>query len=952
MGDPYSSPVDVPARETGRRPAVGSRGGLLGCWDMACDLASEIGIGMPEVQWMPSSPTAGWVINKLSHLAHQLPHWPMLVHLAFAIVMIWLAGFYRFNLPFVATWAIIYLWRVDRCQRARAAAKVRAEERRRFYQKMPMEESETVVWLNVLMSRIWPMFLRDLVQDAVLPVMPFFLERFKPWTLRKAVLKSLKLGSSPPVVLQMRVFEEPNEDDHAVVEMVVEFLAADDMVAELQARVRKRVGLGVWATAYASDLHLEGKVLVGLKFLPGFPFIERMRVCFVERPNLDVSVKPLVNAGVDVTEIPGISTYVDSIIDTLFSQALVKPNMVVVDVKKLLARKFGNLFPELQPLSDDLGIRLEQAEPVAFAIVEVLKAESLTPADSNGLSDVFVKGAVGTARFETSVKKKTTDPEWLEEFRVPIFSWKTPNRLIFRVRDKELLRSSKSLGYAAVDLSELRDGLRHDMWLTLKNVNRGRLLVAITIQDHLGKPERPPSEESEESSDEAMEESGTYVKERESSWDNDKGCKQEKVEGDAVGSLWEGIDIGIGDQNLVRVEHPGRAPPAREYEARVWQGRDKEGKEAKAIETEERSDELALAESLEEEDQKHGLHRDKLKTKLKGVFNKLTGKGGKKEWDRKSPVTYMGPNIEHMRDSSDSREGTDDAFNEDSFISMGVLERDSENWDSVKSEVQAGVTDHDDTRSDAAKGKKSGYRKGKMKSMMKGLLKDVKAGVSQAVILNSRSKTSTDAEQRHGNRDDRRANITTTGDKDGPFLKPSPCMKDAHSFQHPFGRHTGSSPSSYPPPPRPSPIEGNLVNPAVMNKAYPDENAVMNKVYPDENMSVSAVDLIGRFDSVGVTAGQGTTVRERKTTGVSPSGTRGTSWEPLSVSPGKEMKAREGDSGTRDAGPPGASSSWDRLVEAEVDRLSLASEGEASDSRPVVPKIIKVSGHMEEKGDQ
>jgi len=53
-------------------------------------------------------------------------------------------------------------------------------------------------------------------------------------------------------------------------------------------------------------------VLVGVKFLRSWPFISRLRVCFAEPPYFQVTVKPIFNHGLDVTEVPGIAGWLVS----------------------------------------------------------------------------------------------------------------------------------------------------------------------------------------------------------------------------------------------------------------------------------------------------------------------------------------------------------------------------------------------------------------------------------------------------------------------------------------------------------------------------------------------------------------------------------------------------------------------------------------------------------------
>lgn len=52
---------------------------------------------------------------------------------------------------------------------------------------------------------------------------------------------------------------------------------------------------------------------MGIKFLPKWPFLGRLRVCFVEPPYFQMTVKPIFSRGLDVTEVPGIAGWLVSI---------------------------------------------------------------------------------------------------------------------------------------------------------------------------------------------------------------------------------------------------------------------------------------------------------------------------------------------------------------------------------------------------------------------------------------------------------------------------------------------------------------------------------------------------------------------------------------------------------------------------------------------------------------
>ncbi|CAN4104321.1 unnamed protein product [Withania somnifera] len=350
--------------------------------------------------------------------------------------------------------------------------KLQFEEKRQSSQRRVLSDSESVRWLNYAIEKIWPLCMEDIVsQKILLSIIPWFLQKYKPWTAKEAVVQHLYLGRTPPMFTEMRVLRESTGDDHLVLELGMNFRAADDMSAILAVKLRKRLGFGMWAKLHLLGMHVEGKVLVGVKFLRKWPFLGRLRVCFVEPPYFQMTVKPIFTHGLDVTELPGIAGWMDKLLAVAFEQTLVEPNMLVVDVEK---------FVSLQP---EDWFSVDSKEPIAFVILEVLEAADMKPSDLNGLADPYVKGNLGPYRFRTKIKKKTLTPQWHEEFKIPVCTWEPPNNMLnFDVRDKDHFIDD-TLGDCSISICNFRDGQRHDMWLSLQKIKVGRLHVAITVVD-------------------------------------------------------------------------------------------------------------------------------------------------------------------------------------------------------------------------------------------------------------------------------------------------------------------------------------------------------------------------------------------------------------------------------------------------------------------------------------
>ncbi|KAJ1269970.1 hypothetical protein BS78_06G019000 [Paspalum vaginatum] len=405
-------------------------------------------------------------------------------HAALVLAALWAAAAAGWAHPALFLAALLYIFAVNQRYTMRLRRRIQYEERKCANQRKLLSDAETVRWLNYAVEKIWPVCMERISsQQFLLPIFPWFLEKFKPWTVRKAVIQSLYLGRKPPMFTEIRVVSQPSDDDHLVLEIGMNFLSADDMNARMAVQLRKRLGFGIKTNMHITGMHVEGKVLVGVRFLRQWPFIGRVRVCFVEPPYFQMTVKPLFGHGLDVTELPGISGWLDRMLDVAFGQTLVEPNMIVIDLEKFASESEENWFT------------VDEKPPIAYARVEILEGADMKPSDPNGLADPYVKGHLGPYRFRTKIHKKTLNPKWLEEFKIPVTSWEALNLLYLQVQDKDPIFDD-TLGDCSMSINKLRGGQRHDIWIALKNIKTGRIRVAITVLEE--ENEKVPNDEEEQ----------------------------------------------------------------------------------------------------------------------------------------------------------------------------------------------------------------------------------------------------------------------------------------------------------------------------------------------------------------------------------------------------------------------------------------------------------------------
>ncbi|GBG66339.1 hypothetical protein CBR_g58829 [Chara braunii] len=397
--------------------------------------------------------------------------WPLFVHLVFVMALIWIAGKFQLNFLFVFTWGVFYLWKVECKQRRRLADQIRRKLQQEMEKRTPTTDSETLDWLNALMEKMWPAFLEQYLSRSVADCLHINLNIYKPKALRKIVIDCLRLGTSPPLIKTAKVYRDPRNGDHAILEIEMSYVAADDMRVELIARLKK-AGLGLSGKLYGNNLRIEGKMRLGFRFVQYFPYVGRLSVSFVDPPAIGLSVKPLSSNAIDLADLPGIATWLMKALCNVVETTMVEPKPMILDLIKILGTDYGlGYYPVCYGLYPG----------EAFAVIEVLDGKELEGKDRTGFSDPYVKLQIGRVKMRTSFKKQTISPYWNEIFRLRIAGWHFPVKLHLRVRDHDSFGKDDELGYTEVDLADYRNGERHEIWKKLDGAKSGIIHMAITI---------------------------------------------------------------------------------------------------------------------------------------------------------------------------------------------------------------------------------------------------------------------------------------------------------------------------------------------------------------------------------------------------------------------------------------------------------------------------------------
>ncbi|KAJ2160663.1 Tricalbin-2 [Coemansia sp. RSA 552] len=326
-------------------------------------------------------------------------------------------GFGIFGLAIAMTYGA--QWYRNSITRYRRAVK---DDIERAYEKATITRTlESVGWLNEFVTRFWLMFepsLSRMVIDIVDPI----LAQSVPGFLDSLRLTTFTLGTKAPRIDGVRTYSELEDRNQIVMDWHASFTPNDlsDVPAVLREnRVNPKVVLtvrvgkgfiGAGMPILVENMVFKGKMQVKLQLGPVFPHVRTAEVCFLERPTIDFSLKPVGGdtLGFDIAHIPGLRTFILDMMHSTLSPMFYAPNRFKIDVEQLISGAVANI-PSAK----------------GVLIVNMHGARGLPKMDTFGKADPYVK--ISTIKHpehtdRTAMIEKTLSPSWNEKLFLLIYS--------------------------------------------------------------------------------------------------------------------------------------------------------------------------------------------------------------------------------------------------------------------------------------------------------------------------------------------------------------------------------------------------------------------------------------------------------------------------------------------------------------------------------------------------
>jgi Ca2+-dependent lipid-binding protein len=307
-------------------------------------------------------------------------------------------------------------------------------------------DTESLEWVNSFLVKFWPIYAPVLCKTIIMTV-DQVLSVATPPMVESLKMKMFTLGTKPPRLEHVKTYPK-SEDDIVLMDWKFSFTPNDtaDMTAR-QIKVKEnpkivlevRLGKGIVSKGLdviVEDMACSGIMRVKVKLQLPPPHIDRVEICFLERPVLDYVCKPLGGDtfGFDINFIPGLESFIQEQIHANLGPMMYAPNVFPIEIAKMLA---GN------PVDQAIGV-----VQITFHGAQGLR----NPDQFSGTPDPYATVAINDRQElgRTKTVRENANPRWNETINIIVTSLK--DNLNVHVFDFNDIRKDRELGQAAFSL--------------------------------------------------------------------------------------------------------------------------------------------------------------------------------------------------------------------------------------------------------------------------------------------------------------------------------------------------------------------------------------------------------------------------------------------------------------------------------------------------------------------
>ncbi|CAK9185418.1 unnamed protein product [Ilex paraguariensis] len=279
---------------------------------------------------------------------------------------------------------------------------------------------DRVDWVNKFLLDMWP-YLDEAICGTIRSMaQPIFAEYIGKFQIESIEFENLSLGNLPPTIQGLKTYE--TNEKELVMEPSIKWAGNSNIVVALKL-------LSLRITIQLVDLQVFAAPRISLKPLVStFPCFAKIVVSLMDKPHVDFGMRVL---GGDIMSVPGLYRFVQETIKKQVASLYLWPHSLEI------------------PILDASTVAVKK--PVGILHVKVVRAMKLLKMDFLGLSDPYVKLSLSQERLpskKTTIKKKTLNPEWNEDFKLIV---KEPESQMLNIHVYDWDKVCPLISYAIID---------------------------------------------------------------------------------------------------------------------------------------------------------------------------------------------------------------------------------------------------------------------------------------------------------------------------------------------------------------------------------------------------------------------------------------------------------------------------------------------------------------------
>ncbi|KAF5100263.1 hypothetical protein D0Z03_000846 [Geotrichum reessii] len=338
-------------------------------------------------------------------------------------------------------------------------------------------EIESLEWLNSFFVKFWLIY-EPVLCETVTGVANQVLAGATPGFIESLSLKEFTLGTKPPRLISVRSYPRTDPD---VIVMDWKFAFTPNDTEDMTARQLKdkknprvelsvRVGKGVVSKGLpilVENMSASGLMRVRIKLIPTFPHVKTVDVSFLEPPQIDFVLKPIGGDtfGFDINIIPGLESFIKSMVNSNLGPMLYAPNAYQVNVEEMMSAAVND-------------------SATGVLAVTVFNASGLNGTESIGKDlDPYLKLSLnnGEELARSDIKKATKNPRWNETKYILVHN--LSETLTFNVFDFKDFKKDKIIGSASFPLESLIENPDQE-GISLELIKNGKSSGTLEFEVH------------------------------------------------------------------------------------------------------------------------------------------------------------------------------------------------------------------------------------------------------------------------------------------------------------------------------------------------------------------------------------------------------------------------------------------------------------------------------------